>query len=273
MLADNNHTQQQKENLRWLSQHCKSAMKLPLGSSTQQKFFIPATRSSDFLKCGMVQSARRQYYDRLKSNFPNGVRANNSLQRTTPAPHSGIAACNRSNGLLQVSVKSVIMLLCRVAGASGKPSLGLVLPLSSSVRQREHVQEDRMNQIRIPVVIIFCLIASAGWKTPTEPSSYLLLHDSPHWRDSVSPEVMEAWKKYRSYYALVEILDTYVDPENHNLKKEDVVKLLGRPDPYPFDKERNFFCYSSQRKVSKPDYAIIQFDISGHVEQIEWVGE
>jgi len=61
---------------------------------------------------------------------------NNSLQRTTPAPLSGIAACNRSNGLVQVNVKSVIMLLCRAA--SGKPSLGLVLPLSSSVRPQEY---------------------------------------------------------------------------------------------------------------------------------------
>jgi len=62
--------------------------------------------------------------------------SNNSLQRTTPAPLSGIAACNRPNGLVQVNAKSVIMLLCRAAGASGKPSLGLVLPLSSGVRAR-----------------------------------------------------------------------------------------------------------------------------------------
>jgi len=37
--------------------------------------------------------------------------SNNSLQRTTPAPLSGIAACNPSNGLVQVNVKSVIMVL------------------------------------------------------------------------------------------------------------------------------------------------------------------
>jgi hypothetical protein len=61
--------------------------------------------------------------------------ANKSLQRTTPAPCSGIAACNRLAWLDVRQGQIGYHGLCRAAQASGKPSirLGVAVELQRSI--------------------------------------------------------------------------------------------------------------------------------------------
>jgi hypothetical protein len=115
-------------------------------------------------------------------------------------------------------------------------------------------------------------------------SPYLkLLHDPKRWETTVSDEVLHAWTQYRSYYALIEILDTYLNPENiTEATKEEVREYLGEPGRYFVDPnfgepafEGNSWMYSSRRRVPIGSYLLIGFDDDGttNPEKIYWVSE
>jgi hypothetical protein len=120
-------------------------------------------------------------------------------------------------------------------------------------------------------IVCFLSLLLAGCK-----SSYLAYHTSGHWDSQVSSDVMEAWRKHMSYYALVEIIDTYVNPWCNPATKEEVREYLGQgdegPDGYP-GAGPDCWVYTSVRKVPYGSYCIIHFGKDGKVDNIEWVSE
>ena len=95
--------------------------------------------------------------------------------------------------------------------------------------------------------------------------------------DGVPPAVYDAWHKGRSYYALLQIVDAHIDPDNYNTAtKEDVRKHLGEPidDPelYP-NAGPDYWVYISSRRGPNGSYLIIEFDSQGKVKGIDWVSE
>lgn len=107
-------------------------------------------------------------------------------------------------------------------------------------------------------------------------SDYLSHHRSDKWRSTVSPEVMAAWKQHRSYYALVEILDSLINPWCNPATKDEVRKILGPPgegqDAYP-GLAANTWLYTSARKVPYGSYCFITFGEDDKVKSIEWASE
>ena len=92
----------------------------------------------------------------------------------------------------------------------------------------------------------------------------------------MSPEVMEAWHLHRSYYALVEILDTCINPWCNPATKDQVRKILGPggegPDAYP-GLDSNTWVYTSSRKVPYGSYCFITFGEDDKVKSIDWASE
>ena len=108
-------------------------------------------------------------------------------------------------------------------------------------------------------------------------SSYLSHHTDVDWYRTVSPDVMEAWHRHRSYYALVEILDTHVqfwtyDPPT----KAEVRDILGPrdegPDAHP-GIGPNTWVYWSRRKAPFGNYCFITFGEDDNVKSIDWASE
>jgi hypothetical protein len=90
----------------------------------------------------------------------------------------------------------------------------------------------------------------------------------------VPNDVLEAWHSERSYYALVEIVDTYIDPFIHRATKQQVEALLGiqREDGHP-GAGPDCWIYSSSRQIPRGSYLCIYFDGDGEVREIEWISE
>jgi len=89
-------------------------------------------------------------------------------------------------------------------------------------------------------------------------------------------EVFQRWEKSRSYYALLELVDAYIDPLSNKASKSDVEKYLGpgidTPDHHP-NAGPNMWVYPSIRRVPHGSYLIIEFDDQGMVQRIGWVSE
>jgi hypothetical protein len=90
----------------------------------------------------------------------------------------------------------------------------------------------------------------------------------------VATGVLESWRSERSYYALVEIVDAYIDPSVHRATKQQVEELLGsqRDDGHP-GASPDCWIYSSSRRIPRGSYLCIYFDDRGLVRQIEWISE
>ena len=90
------------------------------------------------------------------------------------------------------------------------------------------------------------------------------------------PEVFRKWREGANYYALLEIVDVYIDPFNHKATKADVLKYLGpgcdTEDNYPQAGPR-MWVYPSVRPVPYGSYLIIYFDEHDVVKEIGWASE
>lgn len=89
-----------------------------------------------------------------------------------------------------------------------------------------------------------------------------------------SPDIFRRWQEERSYYALIEIVDAYIDPLNNEATKTDVLKYLGKTydDGYP-NAGAKMWVFPSSRRVPYGAYLIIYFDENDKVEEIGWVSE
>lgn len=115
-----------------------------------------------------------------------------------------------------------------------------------------------------------------GWREG-EPPAYGVWRLCPK-EDAFTPapDVSRRWRERRDYYALLEIVDAYIDPFNHKAAKADVLKHLGRgcdtPDSYPNAGPR-IWVYPSSRRVPYGSYLVIEFDEDDMVKHIEWASE
>ncbi len=91
-----------------------------------------------------------------------------------------------------------------------------------------------------------------------------------------SPEVFQRWTKDHSYYALLEIVDAYIDPRTHKATKADVRRYIGKGDDtkgyYP-NSGPNLWVFPSSRRVPYGSYLIIEFDSHQKVKKVDWVSE
>jgi hypothetical protein len=91
-----------------------------------------------------------------------------------------------------------------------------------------------------------------------------------------APEVFHKWNEHQDYYALLEIVDAYIDPFNHKATKADVLKYLGQgcdsPEGYPNAGPKTWVYFSS-RRVPYGAILIIDFDDHDVVTEIGWVSE
>ena len=120
------------------------------------------------------------------------------------------------------------------------------------------------------------VLAAAFLLLPGCTPSYLAHHGTEEWQYKVSPEVMEAWRKHQSYYALIEIIDTYINPWCNPATKADVRKYLGPGDEGPHGypgASVDCWVYTSSRKVPYGSYCLITFGKDGKVKDIEWASE
>lgn len=123
---------------------------------------------------------------------------------------------------------------------------------------------------RLLVFALLCVLLS-GCRSP-----YISHHTSGKWDSSVSPDVTDAWHRHRSYYALVEILDTCINPWCNPATKAQVREILGPggqgPDAYP-GLGSNTWLYTSSRKVPYGSYCFITFGEDNKVKAIDWASE
>ena len=104
----------------------------------------------------------------------------------------------------------------------------------------------------LSILAVFCLMVS-GCKSP-----YLAQHERDDWGSQVSADVMDAWHNHRSYYALVEILDTHINPWCNPATKAKVRKYLEEgdegPDGYPGRVNKDNTQQSAEGNIQKPVY-------------------
>ncbi len=107
-------------------------------------------------------------------------------------------------------------------------------------------------------------------------SDYLSSHSPSNWDYKVSSDVLEAWDKYHSYYALSEIIDTYINPWCNPATKQQVRHWLGQGDEGQYGHTGggpDCWIYTSHRKVPYGSYCIIEFGKDGKVSNISWKDE
>ncbi|HEX5000635.1 MAG TPA: hypothetical protein VFY29_20595 [Terriglobia bacterium] len=139
--------------------------------------------------------------------------------------------------------------------------------------------------------LIVCLVAlgNCSSSTPVEPSEPAPGHSqtmSGHIKgtDPVPEATYSAWRERRSYYALLEIVDShYIDPcryqspcppyaDNERPAKDDLIRLLGneRDAEYP-GAGSDTWVYSSTRHRVGTENLVVRFDRQGLVSAVEWV--
>jgi hypothetical protein len=92
--------------------------------------------------------------------------------------------------------------------------------------------------------------------------------------DCVSADVMHGWKHRGSYYALLEIVETVIDPGVGTMRKEQVQALLGKPDElYPNAAANSGLVYSSSRVLPYGSYLFLSFDDRGILRGYDWGSE
>ena len=123
---------------------------------------------------------------------------------------------------------------------------------------------------QLALLILLCGVLP-GCRSP-----YLTHHASGDWQSTVSPDVIEAWRRHRSYYAFVEILDTRINPWCNPATKTRVREILGPggegSDAYP-GLGSNTWVYTSSRKVPYGSYCFITFGEDDKVKSIDWASE
>ena len=89
-----------------------------------------------------------------------------------------------------------------------------------------------------------------------------------------SGEVFRKWKGDGDYYALLEIVDAYIDPFSHKATKADVLKYIGKKyDPdYP-NAGPKMLIFPSSRRIGYGSYLVVYFDDYDNVREIGWVSE
>ncbi|MEM1355133.1 MAG: hypothetical protein AAGC44_06190 [Planctomycetota bacterium] len=126
-----------------------------------------------------------------------------------------------------------------------------------------------------------CLLAIL--LTGCRSSEYLQSIDKPDWHWTVSDDVRSAWLEHRSYYALIEIIDTELvlhgNQIDHHPTRKDVETALGKghqPLHY-LEWEDIDTCpvwqYSSRRKVSSGSYVSFRFNENDRVVEMQWYSE
>ena len=91
-------------------------------------------------------------------------------------------------------------------------------------------------------------------------------------------DAQERWETSGDYYALLELVDTYIDPQwNGKVSKAEVIKWLGgegahSEDEYP-NAGPNFWVYSSTRPIPSGSYLFIEFGDDGFVKDVAWGSE
>jgi hypothetical protein len=90
-------------------------------------------------------------------------------------------------------------------------------------------------------------------------------------------DASQRWRSTGDYYALLELVDTHIDPHwNGKVSKRDVVKCLGEgvhdPQLYP-NAGANFWIYSSDRPIPSGSYLFITFGDDGFVKDVSWGSE
>jgi len=89
-----------------------------------------------------------------------------------------------------------------------------------------------------------------------------------------APEVFATWRAFHDYYALLEIVDAYIDPFCNNASKADVLKYLGDThDPEYPNAGPKMWVFSSVRRVPYGSYLVIRFDDNDAVKEVFWVSE
>jgi hypothetical protein len=125
---------------------------------------------------------------------------------------------------------------------------------------------------RLVYIFIICSMILCGCSC-----NYLEFHNKAGWSTEVSPDVISAWREHQSYYACIEILDTYIHPWEHIATKADVLKYLGPGENDPEEGHPNsgpnLWIYPSNRKVPFGSYCMIFFDKNGKVSDIGWCDE
>ena len=96
----------------------------------------------------------------------------------------------------------------------------------------------------------------------------------PERASGVSRGVLQSWAEQRSYYALVEIVDAFIDPTVHRATKQQVEELLGgqRDDGHP-GASSDCWIYSSRRHVPRESCLCIYFDERSVVKKVDWISE
>jgi hypothetical protein len=115
--------------------------------------------------------------------------------------------------------------------------------------------------LSIIFIILFSIIISINLSADTD--------------DNVSEAVFIAWRENRSYYALLEILDAYIDPSFHKATKSDVIKYIGEgSDIDIFGKKNEIqWYYTSHRRPNGSVRLIITFNDDDIVTDIQWASE
>ena len=87
----------------------------------------------------------------------------------------------------------------------------------------------------------------------------------------------ERWRASGDYYALLEIVDTHIDPAwNGKVSRAEVVRYLGEglhnSDEYPGAGPKTWV-YPSHRPVPSGSYLFVEFGDDGFVKQVSWGSE
>ncbi len=123
-----------------------------------------------------------------------------------------------------------------------------------------------LTAILITVTISLCGCATPGVPASSAPPT------PPH-----SEGAGRRWRATGDYYALLELVDTRIDPAwNGKVSKADVVKYLGEgiqnPEGYP-NAGPNLWVYSSRRPVPAGSYLYVAFTADGFVKAVSWGSE
>jgi hypothetical protein len=91
---------------------------------------------------------------------------------------------------------------------------------------------------------------------------------------------MAAWRKHRSYYALLELTDAYLLNPRRPARREDVRRALGEPECIGGEPQTCYpnltaddWLYNSERRVPQDTYMFVHFGSDGAVESVDFASE
>jgi hypothetical protein len=88
--------------------------------------------------------------------------------------------------------------------------------------------------------------------------------------------VMEQWRTYRSYYALLEIVEGRLEPGLGRLTRAQVIDLLGASlidRDYPNSRKEGFLVWGASRMIPQGGYLVVRFDQRNTLRSYDWVSE